>query len=160
MQNSNEIILPAFIADCHLGKLAKYLRLIGLDTLYFPQIEDDALIDLANAEKRVILTRDKALYERKKAACFYVESIKTEEQLREIIKAFGLKDRHHSFSRCIVCNEPLSRIDKKLIVDRLPPKVQQYFSHFEICKKCDRIYWHGDHYKRMKTFVDDVFKSA
>lgn len=160
MQNSSELKAPAFIADCHLGKLAKYLRLIGLDTLYFPQIDDNVLIDLANAEKRVILTRDKALYERKRADCFYLESIQTEEQLREIIKTFKLKDKSRSFSRCIVCNEPLKGIDKKVIAQRLPPKVLKYFSHFEICKKCDRIYWHGDHYKRMKAFVKDVFKSV
>jgi len=160
MQNSNEIKTPAFIADCHLGKLAKYLRLIGLDTLYFPQIDDDVLIDLANAEKRVILTRDKALYERKKADCFYLESMQTEEQLREIITTFKLKDSNSSFSRCIVCNEPLSPVDKDVIAHRIPPKVLKYFSHFEICKKCDRIYWHGDHYKRMKIFLEGVFKSV
>jgi len=160
MQNSSNIKTPAFIADCHLGKLAKYLRLLGLDTLYFPQIEDNVLIDLANAEKRVILTRDKVLYERKKADCLYLKSVKTEEQLREIIKAFSLKDQDQSFSRCIVCNEPLRAIDKEVIAHRLPPKVLKYFSHFEICKKCDRIYWHGDHYKRMKTFLDDVFASV
>jgi uncharacterized protein with PIN domain len=159
MQISSNIKPPTFIADCHLGKLAKYLRLLGLDTLYFPQIDDDVLIDLANAEKRVILTRDKALYQRKKADCIYLESIKTEEQLREIIQTFGLKDRYQSFSRCIVCNEPLCTIDKDVIANRLPSKVLKYFSHFEICKKCDRIYWHGDHYKRMKAFVDDIFKS-
>ncbi len=151
---------PAFIADCHLGKLTKYLRLIGLDTLYFAQIDDDVLIDLANAQKRIILTRDRALYERKKADCFYLESIKTEEQLREIIVAFGLQDYRQSFSRCIVCNEPLARIDKKAIEERLPPKVVKHFSYFEICKKCDRIYWQGDHYSRMKTFLEDVFKSV
>lgn len=160
MQNSNETTAPAFIADCHLGKLTKYLRMMGLDTLYFPQIDDDVLIDLANAEKRVILTRDRALYERKKADCFYLESIQIEEQLREIIKTFRLKYPHQSFSRCIVCNEPLSPIDKEMIIERLPPKVIKHFSHFEICKKCNRIYWHGDHYKRMKAFVENVLKSV
>ncbi len=160
MRNSNDKSTSAFIADCHLGKLAKYLRLIGLDTLYFAQIDDDALIDLAKKEKRVILTRDKALYERQEAECFYLESIQTEEQLREIIKAFKLKDQQQNFSRCIVCNEPLIRIDKEEIAQRLPPKVLKYFSHFEICTKCDRIYWHGDHYKRMKAFLEDVFNSV
>lgn len=160
MQNSNKLKVPAFIADCHLGKLTKYLRLLGLDTLYFPQIDDDVLIDLANAQNRIILTRDKGLYERKEADCLYLESIKTEEQLREIIRTFSLQDLQQSFSRCIVCNELLIPIDKQAVEDRLPPKVVKHFSDFEICKKCNRIYWQGDHYQRMKTFLESVFKSV
>lgn len=160
MRNSSDKNAPAFIADCHLGKLAKYLRLMGLDTLYFPQIDDDVLLALANTEKRVILTRDRALYERKKAECMYLSSVKTAAQLHEIIKKYDLKDYQKSFSRCIVCNTPLSPIDKDAITQKLPPKVLKYFSHFEICTKCDRIYWHGDHYKRMKSFLEDVFKSS
>jgi uncharacterized protein with PIN domain len=159
MQNSNETKEPTFIADCHLGKLAKYLRLMGLDTLYFPQIDDDVLLDLATAEKRVILTRDRALYERKKADCLYLHSVRTDEQLREIIKRYALQEHQKSFSRCIVCNTPLSPIDKGEITQKLPPKVLKYFSHFEICKTCERIYWHGDHYKRMKAFLEEVLKS-
>lgn len=160
MQTSETKKVPAFIADCHLGKLAKYLRFMGFDTLYFPQIEDNALIDLANEEGRTILTRDRGLFERKKAECFLITSHKTQEQLRELIKSFALKKYRLSCSRCIVCNTPLQSIDKQSILHRLPPKVIVYFSHFEICKQCDRIYWHGDHYKRMKAFLQKLLASV
>ena len=160
MQKCETGKVPAFIADCHLGKLAKYLRLMGLDTLYFPQIDDNELIDLANRECRIILTRDKGLYERKKARCSLLKAVKTEKQLLEVIRRFHLKRFQAHFSRCIVCNEPLRVIEKGEILHRLPPKVIKYFFDFEICTKCDRIYWHGDHYKRMKAFLRKVLESV
>ena len=160
MQKSDTGKVPAFIADCHLGKLAKYLRLMGFDTLYFPQIDDNDLIDLVNKECRIILTRDKELYERQMAQCILLKAVGMETQLREVVKIFHLKKYQHHFSRCIVCNEPLAEIDKESILHRLPPKVLKYFFYFEICKKCDRIYWHGDHYKHMKAFLEKVLVSA
>lgn len=160
MRNNSSDKTPEFIADCHLGKLAKYLRLMGFDTLYFPQIDDNDLIDLANTQRRIVLTRDKELYERKKAHCMLLESIETGKQLQEVIRAFDLQKYDRHFSRCIVCNEPLAEVDKEKILDRLPPKVIKYFSHFEMCERCDRVYWHGDHYRRMKSFLEEVLKSV
>ena len=160
MENNENNTIPSFIADCHLGKLAKYLRFIGLDTLYFPQIDDNDLIDLSNKEERVVLTRDRVLYERKKADCFLLKAVGMEEQLQEIIRAFHLQNSHAHASRCIVCNEPLQVVQKEDVMGKIPLKVSKYFSHFEICKKCDRIYWHGDHYKRMKASVEKIFASV
>ena len=159
MQNSDSKEIPAVIADCHLGKLAKYLRFMGIDTLYFPQIDDNDLIELANKEKRTILTRDRELYERKKAPCILLESVEIGKQLEEVIRTFNLVNHNIDFSRCIVCNEPLIKVDKEDIIDRLPPKVIKHFSYFEICRVCDRVYWHGDHYKRMKNFLGKVLES-
>ena len=158
MHKSTEI--PTFIADCHLGKLAKYLRLMGCDTLYFTQIDDDDLIALANQENRVILTRDRELYERQEAQCMLLDAVNMELQLKEVIQAFNLKEVNRSFSRCLVCNTPLTPIDKEEINDRLPPKVAKHFSYFEICTGCNRIYWHGDHYKRMKATLEKIIDSA
>lgn len=160
MQNAQRKKAPAFIADCHLGKLAKYLRLMGFDTLYFPEIDDNELIDLANEEERTILTRDKELYARQKAKCILLEATETEKQLIETVRIFQLKKYQLHFSRCIVCNEPLVPVEKERILHRLPPKVLSSFSHFEICKNCDRVYWHGDHYKRMKAFLKKVLASV
>lgn len=151
---------PAFIADCHLGKLAKYLRLMGFDTRYFPQIDDNDLIVMANDEGRIILSRDRELCERKKAPCHLLRPTGTEEQLKEVVRAFRLETLHLPFSRCIVCNTPLKKVDKEEVVDRLPAKVKLYFSHFEICSTCDRVYWHGDHYKKMKAFLDRVLEEV
>lgn len=145
-----------FIADCHLGKLARYLRLMGFDTLYFTQIDDNDLITLALEQNRIILTRDRGLSERKNAPVLFLESKETSAQLQAVISRFNLKEHPAPFSRCIVCNAPLQVVDKEKVLHKLPQKVRRYFSHFEQCPVCDRVYWHGDHYRRMKQFLEDV----
>ena len=147
---------PAFIADCHLGKLAKYLRLMGFDTLYFTQIDDNDLIDLAKEQKRIILTRDRELSERQNVPVFFLESIETKTQLQTLVRHFHLKEHPFPFSRCIVCNTPLEVVEKTEVLERLPEKVKRYFSHFEYCKECDRVYWKGDHYRHMKQFLEEI----
>ena len=150
--------LPAFIADCHLGKLAKYLRLMGFDTLYFNQIDDNDLIDLALEQNRIILTRDRELSQRQNVPVLFLEFKETKPQLQTLISHFHLKDHPAPFSRCIVCNTPLEVVEKSEVLERLPEKVKRYFSHFEYCRTCDRLYWHGDHYRHMKQFLESVFQ--
>ena len=147
-----------FIADCHLGKLAKYLRLMGYDTLFFSHIEDDKLVELANAEHRTILTRDRELSERKNAPAFFLVPTDTQTQLKTLIEHFGLTGNSAAFSRCTVCNAPLEVIKKEKIIHRLPGGVKKHFDYFEHCPSCDRIYWRGDHYQNMVKFLEDVFK--
>jgi len=147
--------LPAFIADCHLGKLAKYLRLMGFDTLYFNSIDDNDLVEIADLQKRIILTRDKALNERDKAPTFYLKPIDNLEQLKVLQEHFSIKS-YRLIGRCIVCNTQLQSVEKSEIEDRIPQKVKHYFREFEICPACSRIYWHGDHYKRMMNTVDAI----
>lgn len=149
--------IPTFLADCHLGKLAKYLRLMGFDTLYFTHIEDNDLAALASKEKRTILTRDKGLYERGYGArILLLEATDTKKQLRQVMDAYHLAEYPASFSRCIVCNTPLQVVEKTDILNRLPEKVRDHFSYFEYCPACDRIYWHGDHYRHMQEFLKSV----
>ncbi len=154
----NETELPAFIADCHLGKLAKYLRLMGFDTLYFPQMEDNDLIALAIEQNRIILTRDRALSERPNIPVLFLEHKETAQQLRSLIRHYQLTEHPVPFSRCIVCNTPLQIIDKSEIIEKVPEKVQKHFSTFEYCNRCDRIYWKGDHYRRMQQFLENICK--
>ncbi len=149
-----------FIADCHLGKLAKYLRLMGIDTLYFPHIEDDELIRIANKENRIILTRDRHLSQRKNAPAFFLEPTDTKTQLIVLIEYYELKEYHVPFSRCIVCNTPLQVIEKDKVIDKLPEKVKEYFNYFEYCPNCNRIYWQGDHYRHMVEFLVQVLKES
>lgn len=152
--------IPKFIADCHLGKLAKYLRLMGVDTLYFPHIEDDALILMANDQNRIILTRDRSLSKRKNAPVFFLEPTDTKTQLITLIKYYKLKEHPAPFSRCIVCNTTLQVIEKEKIIDSLPEKVKKYFDYFEYCPTCDRIYWRGDHYRHMMEFLAPVLNES
>lgn len=151
---------PKFIADCHLGKLAKYLRLMGVDTLFFSHIEDDELIIMANNEHRTILTRDRSLSQRKNAPVFFLEPTDTKAQLKTLIKHYKLKEHTAHFSRCIVCNTPLKVIEKESIIESLPKKVQKYFDYFEYCPTCDRVYWQGDHYRHMMEFLEEVLKDS
>ena len=149
-----------FIADCHLGKLAKYLRLMGFDTLYFPHIEDDDLVAISNNENRVILTRDRELSQRKNTPVLFLEPTDTKEQLKTLIAIYQLKEHPNPFTRCIVCNTPLQIVKKDEIIDKIPQKVKIHFDYFEYCPTCDRIYWQGDHYKHMIEFLDEVLKES
>ena len=146
---------PRFIADCHLGKLAKYLRVMGFDTLFFDTIDDNDLIELAIKDGRVILTRDRVLHERKKAPTFYLESIDNLEQLKALQDEYDIKN-YTLIGRCIVCNTQLQSIEKSKIENQIPPKVKKYFFEFDTCTTCNRIYWHGDHYKRMMLTIDAI----
>ncbi len=152
--------IPKFIADCHLGKLAKYLRLMGVDTLFFPHIEDDELILMANNENRIILTRDRCLAQRKNVPVLFLEANDTKAQLKTLIDHYKIKEHPAPFSRCIVCNTPLQIIDKEKIINSLPEKVKKYFDYFEYCPTCDRVYWQGDHYRHMMEFLAQVLKES
>lgn len=157
MTSEDGVKRPAFIADCHLGKVAKYLRLMGFDTLYFTHITDNDLIRLASEQNRVIVTCDKALSERKTAAeIFLIKASETKAQLRSLFEHYRLKEFIAPFSRCIVCNTPLQSIEKEKIVEKLPHKVRECFSDFEYCPICERAYWHGDHYRHMKAFIKSM----
>jgi len=157
-KQTKSLFSPKFIADCHLGKLAKYLRLMGYDTLFFSHIGDNELIKLANTEHRTILTRDRRLSERKNAPAFLLGPTDTHRQLKTLIDRFRLTGYAASSPRCIICNIPLEAIEKEKIIHRLPQKVKKNFDYFEHCSSCDRIYWRGDHYRNMVAFLEDVLK--
>ena len=147
---------PRFIADCHLGKLAKYLRFMGYDTLYFSHIEDDELVDLARREVRTILTRARELSRRKNTPVFYLESVDLDKQLRRVAQKFDLAIRGDAQRRCLICNTRLQTIGKQLLSDKIPERVRRHFDFFQQCPGCGRIYWQGDHYRNMMAFLSDV----
>jgi len=145
-----------FFADCHLGKIAKYLRVFGFDTLYFQTIDDDDIIDIAKKEDRFILTSDKELFLRvKHLDALYLSHAEFEEQLKKIFLHYKLFDKTAPLSRCIKCNGMLKKIDKKEVVADLKIKTKKYFDTFHICEECGSVYWQGDHYKNMLKFVKD-----
>lgn len=140
-----------FILDVHLGRLAKYLRLCGFDTLFSSFFEDREIIETARLEDRAIITRDRLLL---KAAGdtegYLVKSQYHDEQLREVFERFALKNHVRLFIRCISCNSLLEEVKKEEIADRLQADTRKYFSTFRRCPQCDRIYWEGSHYDNMK----------
>ncbi len=143
-----------FVVDAHLGKLAKYLRMLGFDTLYWPDIKDSEIISAAVKEKRIILTRDKPLLRSKKISHgYFVRSIEKHEQLREVVNKFDLKSQFKSFTRCMTCNTCLVRIDKETIRDKVEKDIYRIFEAFFYCKSCDKLYWKGSHFKRMENYI-------
>jgi uncharacterized protein len=143
-----------FVADVHLGKLTKYLRLCGFDTYYRTDLNDKEIIDLAISDRRVILTRDKGLLKNKKVTHgYYIRSQYPRYQLKELLLRFDLKNRIASFTRCLECNGLLRDVAKKEILNRLLPKTRQYYRKFKMCNDCNRIYWNGSHYRNMKRDI-------
>ncbi len=148
---------PRFILDNHLGRLATYLRMLGLDALYRNDYQDDELARLAEAEQRILLTRDRRLLMR---SCirrgYWVRAKVPREQLIEILQHFDLARSIAPFRRCIRCNTLLQPIAKEKIIDRLEPLTKKYYNEFHICPRCHQIYWKGSHYERMQGFIGQV----
>jgi uncharacterized protein with PIN domain len=142
-----------FICDDNLGKLAKWLRTLGYDTLFFDPIEDGELVKKALKEDRAVLSRDRELSRFKLKPgerILFIESERPLEQLKQVVKHFQLKtSKEQIFSRCLICNQTLERADKEKIKDRLYPYVYQTQDNFMLCPQCDRIFWPATHVERM-----------
>jgi len=145
-----------FIADRMLGKLVKWLRILGFDTTY-PSFDDDlSLILTARQESRILLTRDANLIKRQNICDFlFIKSDHWEEQLLGIIKGLKLKNDLNSkiFSRCSLCNTPTKDIDKKEVENYVPPYVFLTQSKFVYCPSCKKYYWRGTHWQKMTVKI-------
>ena len=143
-----------FILDVHLGKLARYLRLLGFDSLYKNDLEDNVIIEIATKEKRIILTRDIGILKNGKVSHgYFIRSQQPREQLKEVIHRFDLSKQIKPFARCSGCNSKIKPIDKKKVKDLLKPRTKKEFRDFFQCSGCKKIYWHGSHYERMMEFI-------
>jgi uncharacterized protein with PIN domain len=152
---------PKFICDVHLGKLARYLRMMGFDVLYKNSFKDDEIVQLSINERRAILTRDRGILKRNEVTRgYFVRSSEVEKQAEEIIHRFDLQKSIKEFTRCLDCNHKLIKIAKTKILGELPPKVassqNEFFPEgmdFQKCPGCSKLYWKGTHHQRMLTFI-------
>lgn len=143
-----------FILDTHLGKLARYLRLCGFDTLYRNDYQDAELARLSASEQRILLTRDRALLKRSLVTRGYcVRNDQPRRQLTEIFSRFQLHGSSRPFTRCPRCNGPLQDVEKNAIAHRLEPLTQRYYTDFRGCRDCGRLYWEGSHVKRIRQLI-------
>lgn len=143
-----------FVLDVHLGKLARYLRLCGFDTLYETGCTDNEIINISSFQKRIILTRDKKLLNNKRVTHgIWIRSQYPGSQLKEVFDRLNLKNRAKPFTRCMGCNTELADVQKEEILDRIPPKTREFFDVFRICPACNQIYWEGSHFEKMKEFI-------
>ncbi len=146
-----------FLADAHLGGLARFLRLLGFDTSHENALADADIRSLALDERRIVLTRDRELLKRSDVpyGCL-VRTLRAEEQLREVAVRYALAPTARPFTLCLRCNFPLDVIDRSAIEHRLPEKVRALHRNFRHCRSCDRIYWPGTHYEHMRTVLKDL----
>ena len=143
-----------FVLDVHLGKLARYLRLCGFDTLYETDYTDNEIIIISSLQKRIILTRDKKLLNNKKVTHgVWIRSQYPDSQLKEVFDRLDLKNLAKPFTRCMECNTELVDVPKEQIIDRIPPGTRKFYDVFRMCPACDHIYWEGSHFERMKEFL-------
>lgn len=148
-----------FIADAMLGRLARWLRMLGYDVSYESSISDDDLIARAIREHRIILTMDRKLAERESAKnSLLVKSPSYKEQLKQVITQYNIDYKSGIFTRCLVCNRLLEPIDKGNIKDRIPTYVYSTQDEFDICQQCGRIYWSGTHRVKMLGMLDEIMK--
>jgi hypothetical protein len=148
---------PRFIADIHLGRLVKYLRLFGFDILYDPKLDDADLSRISAQQNRVILSRDTLLLKRKEIIYGYrIRATNPREQIREIITRYALKDYAKPMSRCLVCNTSLVELHNPDEIERLvPPCSRPHFDMYFYCKTCDKAYWKGHHYDNMRGILEE-----
>jgi uncharacterized protein len=153
--------VPIFLADAHLGGLARFLRMLGFDTLHRNAFDDAEIRRLASEEDRIVLTRDRELLKCReiRRGC-YVRALKPEKQLHEIAARYALGPLARPFTLCLHCNLPLRAVDKSMVAHRVPDTVLSIHETFSYCSGCDRVYWPGSHYERMRLALKPIFAPA
>lgn len=154
-----------FIADTNVGRLGKWLRVLGYDTLLLDTNSDDnRLVRLAYEQGRVILTKDSHIMRRRivtegKVRAVFIQDDDVASQLRQVVVALGLEPAVRAFSRCIECNQPLEPRSKEQVAEQVPPYVFHTQQEFAQCPQCQRIYWQGTHWQRMRQEVESLAKA-
>lgn len=152
---------PRFFVDAQLGRLARYLRLLGFDTLYENGIVDSDLVRRAGSERRIILSRDRDLLMRK--AVTHGCHIRQDDpmlQLAHVVRRCDLAKASRPFTRCMECNDPIKPVSKLEVASLLEPETAASFDQFWRCPGCERIYWKGSHYERLQRLVSTVLAQA
>ncbi|WP_277752868.1 Mut7-C RNAse domain-containing protein [Thermomonospora catenispora] len=144
---------PRFLLDVHLGTLARRMRLLGLDTVYHNDMDDPALVEQANAERRVLLTQDRGLLRRRKLWLgAYVRGSKPDDQLRDLLERFAPPLR--PWSRCTACNGLLAEVDKTDVEPLLEAGTRRTYDVYGRCRDCGQVYWRGAHGEHLARIVD------
>jgi uncharacterized protein len=143
-----------FVADVHLGSLARLLRMMGFDTLHDNGFADGEIARIAAAQSRIVLTRDRDLLKRRSIThgC-YVHALRPQQQLREVFERLDLARSARPFTLCPGCNAPLHAVAKALVEQRLPPRACELYHRFSMCEVCGRVFWDGEHWRRVRALV-------
>ncbi len=152
---------PDFVADAHLGRLARDLRMLGFDVLYCNTFSDDEIVRIAVQEQRIVLTRDRDLLMRRQIAygC-YVHALAADAQLSEVMRRYRLADRANPLSRCLDCNGLLRDVPEHEVLAQLPARSRACHSEFRRCLGCGHVYWEGSHVARMRRRIALLLQEA
>jgi uncharacterized protein len=150
-----------FVADSHLGGLARLLRMAGFDTLYRNDYLDSAIAEIAGRERRIVLTRDRDLLKQRGIShgC-YVHALKPARQFGEIVARLNLARNFRPFTLCLECNAPVRAIKKRSICRDLPPSINARHEYFTICDLCGRVFWEGSHWQRMRQLLETTIAQS
>ena len=153
-----------FLVDQMLGTLAKWLRLFGMDAFYASQdISDNELLEIAEKEHRILITRDKELSHRAKKKHidnFSTHSIDLSDQINLVFQTFPLAlDKIKPLSRCSLCNHEINEINKQIIKEKVPQRIYHEHDQFWICSHCHQIYWKGSHYEKILFKINEIKKN-
>ena len=152
-----------FVVDCNVGKLARWLRAAGFDTLFFPVIDDNRLVRVAFDEERVLLTKDTGILARRvitsgRLAAILIEGDEAKVQLAQVLGTLNLAAEVRPFTRCMECNESLEPVDREAVRERVPPYVFRTRTDYMQCPGCRRVYWRGTHWEKMKREIEEVLQ--
>ena len=146
-----------FIVDCMLGKLAKWLKILGFDALFFSKIEDDELLTIARKEGRILLTKDTGLIQQAKdVETLFLESEKWQNQVQQVLEHFSLREKVNPHTRCIDCNVVLKNLPKKNAKNLVSAFVFDKADSFALCPNCSRVFWRGTHFKDMEAKIQEI----
>lgn len=147
-----------FAVDKMLGRLAKWLRILGYDTLFDPYVSSATIAEQAVKEHRIFITRDAKLTKHSDPLGFFiVQSEDYRQQLREVVAHFNLDISSKLFTRCTLCNEEIVPVEKEMVRDRIPDKSALNFEKFYECPKCKRVYWGGTHTQNTEKRLKEIF---
>jgi uncharacterized protein with PIN domain len=146
-----------FVVDVMLGKLAKWLKILGFDTEFSPRADDDDLLAVARRDGRTLLSRDRALLQRAKGLPhLLIDSENWEDQIRQVLARFRLRDAVRPHTRCLECNAALKPLTKDQAAKLVPAFVLQNADSFALCLSCGRIFWPGTHFDAMSSKLADL----
>ena len=145
---------PKFVVDANVGKLVKWLRMMGFDTVFFDEPDDGRMVKIALAQGRTIITKDSGVMKRRTITSGRVKAVlvsgdSSENQMTTVLKKLDLAGKERPFTRCLECNTELTEMDKSEAEKRVPPRVSQLQHQYMVCPACHRIYWRGTHWKAM-----------
>jgi uncharacterized protein with PIN domain len=150
-----------FVVDVHLGRLARLLRLLGLDVRWSNDLDDETLAAIGQSEHRVVLTRDRGLLKRRRVTHgLFVHAKRPVEQAVEVVQRLDLAQRLAPFTRCLRCGGELVAASKAEVLDRLEPLTRRHYDEFRRCRGCGQVYWRGSHHGRLVQLVEGIRAGA